>query len=382
MLSIHLSLADCHMSVLLLVGLGAAVGLLGGFFGVGGGWIVTPALNVFGLPMPYAVATGLGYVFGMTCVSGWQHRKYGHMDGRLGSVLGLSMIVGIRVGKQLMTVLEHLGRADPVVRAVYVVFLVGLGSLMLIDYVRTSHSAAPGEDDSTERRRGWLKGIHAGPLLRLPRSGITVSLWPLLGIGLGVGFLSGIMGVGGGFVLMPIMVYVVGTPTAVAVGTSLLCLLIASPFAVLAYSGVGAFVSESVRRVGLGAFLLTGVDPHLLVEAVHRYGRVEFTASGLMIVGALIGAPVGVFAGRVLHGRVLRLLYALMIIAGGIAVALKQFGAETASRSLILFLAVGMCAVILLLTALHAKRTGPDTGGARPGPPPSEETDSSGRAEA
>ncbi len=364
MLSLQLSLSGCHMSVLLLVGLGAAVGLLGGFFGVGGGWIVTPALNVFGMPMPYAVATGLGYVFGMTCVSGWQHRKQGHMEGRLGLALGLSMIAGIRVGKQVMTALERLGRADPVVRTIYIVFLVGLGSLMLVDYVRSSRSAAlSDEDEGVDRRRGWLRGIETRPLVHLPRSGITVSLWPLVGIGLGVGFLSGILGVGGGFVLMPIMVYVVGVPTGIAVGTSLLCLLIASPFAVLAYSGVGVFMAESVREMGLGAFLLTGADPRSLAEAVQRYGRVEFRASGLMIVGALIGSPIGVFAGNILQGRMLRLLYALMIIAGGIAVALKQFGAETLSRSLILFLAVGMCAVILLLTALRSRRSSSSSGG-------------------
>jgi len=360
MLSIHLALSNCHMSVLLLVGLGAAVGLLGGFFGVGGGWIVTPALNVFGMPIPYAVATGLGYVFGMTCVSGWQHRKHGNMEGRLGIVLGVSMIVGIRFGKTAMTALERTGRADPVVRVLYVVFLVGLGSLMLLDCFRTAHSEktdSPGNEVS-DQRPGWLGGIHAAPELYLPRSRITVSIWPLIGIGLGVGFLSGILGVGGGFVLMPIMVYVVGVPTVIAVGTSLLCLLVASPFAVLSYSGVGTFIVDSVHRMGLSSFLLTGADPKQLVAAVHQYGRVEFAASGLMIVGALVGAPIGVFAGHILHGRVLRLLYALMIVAGGVAVAMKQLGAESISRGLILFLACGMCAVILLLTALRSRTSG------------------------
>ena len=351
MFSVYLPLCDCHVSGLLLVGLGAVVGLLGGFFGVGGGWIVTPALNILGMPMPYAVGTGLGYVFGMALVSGWRHRSHGNMEVRLGLGIGIPMVAGVRIGKVAVSWLERQGDADTVIRMVYITFLIGLGAVMVWDYWRKTRRRSRNAPDSGEKnaKPAMFLRVQWPPVIGLPRSGVRISLWVLVGAGLFTGTLAGILGVGGGFLLMPMMAYMMGVPTIVAVGTSLLCLLVSSPFAVMIYCGIPEFARTVLHDSGLTGFL----DPHgvwqALTAAVRESGRVEFGAAGLMILGAIVGAPFGVAAGERVHGRVLRLLYAVMIILGGVSVALKQAGLGGLAKGLILGVAAGMSLLILAL---------------------------------
>jgi len=353
MFAIDLPLCGAQISFLFLLGLGAVVGVLGGFFGVGGGWIVTPCLNIFGLPMTHAVGTGLGCIMGMTCVSSWEHRKRGNIDVRLGLIIGLTMIVGVQFGKKLMMALDQAGKADPVVRGLYIVFLLGLGGFMLWDTFARGRAAESGESGEPSRKQAPLQRLQCRPMVRLPKTGIVVSLWPLLAIGLLAGFLSGILGVGGGFMLMPIMVYLIGVPTVVAVGSSLFCLLLSSPFGVLTYSGALTFIVEGCRELGLFRFLFEGAPLQTLLDTVRAEGRVEFVAAGIMILGAVVGAPIGVYASHVIKGRCLRCLYGVMIILGGVSVTFRQLGLERSARGTIMGAAGGMVCLIIVLTLVR-----------------------------
>jgi len=340
--------------VLLLIGLGAATGILGGFFGVGGGWVITPALNIFGLPMPYAVGTGLAYVFGMALISAWRHRRHGHTALRLAFGIGVPMMAGIQIGKVLVLHLERFGKADSTIRWVYILFLAGLGGAMILEYMLGRRKT--GADEKASRANvPWLARIGWPPVIRMPVAGVDLSLWALMGAGLFTGVLAGVLGVGGGFLLMPMMVYLMGVPTVVAVGTSLVCLVISSPFGVITYSGVLEWIQSA------GSFhevVRTATDWAALVDVFRRYGRVEFGAAGLMVLGAAAGAPVGVWASGLVHGRILRLLYAVMILLGGVSIALKQFGLHAAARLLILGIAVGMSVFIVAAGLVMAARAG------------------------
>jgi uncharacterized membrane protein YfcA len=191
----------------LLFGLGACVGLLGGFFGFGGGWIITPCLNIFGMGMSMAVGTGFGYIMGMSMISTYKHRRHGNLELRLGLVIGLTMMVGVHLGKMLIIALDKGGQTEPIVRVLYIVLLLGLGIYMLKDAL-TVH-----EEDSKSGAKAPLQKFCRKPLVYLPKSDLSISLWPLLGIGLVTGFLAGLLGVGGGFMLVPSMVYLIGVPS-------------------------------------------------------------------------------------------------------------------------------------------------------------------------
>lgn len=280
--------------ILLLLLCGVIVGVLGGFFGVGGGWLVTLFLIIFcGLPEKYAVGTGFGYILGMSLISAWKHRKRGNMEYKLGAALGLPMILGVNIGKRLMVELDKSGKAGPVVQNLYMVMLFSLGMYMLIDSIKELRATTEETGGGDQKANAPLRRLKWGPLLSLKKSGIETPLIPILTIGLAVGVISGLMGVGGGFVLMPIMVYLVGMPTIMAVGTSLLCILYSAPMGVCAYS-----LSEGGSQV-------------------------LFQLSGIMILGAFLGAPLGVWSAGRVHGKSLRLLYSSLTILGGISVGLK-----------------------------------------------------------
>jgi uncharacterized membrane protein YfcA len=278
--------------------------------------------------MPYAVGTGLAYIMGMSSVSAWRHRKSGNIEVKLGLALGLSMLAGVKFGELTMKALAQEGQADFVVRLLYIVMLLSLGLYMMYESirarVRNTRNAEGTPAVAPLQKLPWQPHIDLGT-----DGGASISFWPVAGIGLGAGFLTGILGVGGGFILMPIMIYLIGIPTISAVGTSLMCLLIASPFGVLVY---------------------------------HLNDMVLFKAALLMIGGALIGAPLGVHASHKVHGRNLRLLYAIMITIGGISVILRQVGAELAARIVITSAAGGMAALIMLLTVLANMRSKQESG--------------------
>lgn len=298
--NIYLPISGIEFNILVLVTIGFCVGTLGGFFGVGGAWIVTPALNIFGFSMPFAIGTDLAHIFGKSIIATRKHSKLGNVDWRLGAFSIIGSIIGIEFGKRFVLLLEQQGNVGPVVRWTYMVFLFGLGAYMLYDYYSTvkrqkEHgdeglSEEPAEEATPVALK--LRQVRIPPMIRLPASGIEgISFWIVFVLFLITGFLSGFMGVGGGFILLPALIYLVGCATTVAVGTSLL--------SVCFMSGYGCFTYS-------------------------LSGRTELLAAMIMLIGAAIGAQVGVLATRFVRGYGIRLLFAIMIILAGLSVALKQ----------------------------------------------------------
>ena len=304
--NIYLPISGIEFNLLVLISIGFCVGTLGGFFGVGGAWIVTPALNIFGFNMPFAIGTDLAHIFGKSIIATRKHSKLGNVDFRLGLFSIFGSIIGIEAGKRFVLLLEQAGNVGPVVRWTYMVFLFGLGSYMMYDYYATvkKQKAGPTEVDRIDAHQAEapaeapaavavkLRELNAPPFVSLPASGINrISFWIVFIIFLTTGFLSGFMGVGGGFILLPALIYLLGCPTTVAVGTSLL--------SVCFMSGYGCFTYS-------------------------LSGRTELLAAMIMLIGAAIGAQVGVLATRFVHGYGIRLLFAIMIVLAGCSVALKQ----------------------------------------------------------
>jgi hypothetical protein len=325
---IYLPIAGIHFNALILIGIGFSVGVLGGFFGVGGAWVVTPALNIFGFNMSYAIGTDLAHIFGKSIVATAKHRKMGNVDMKLGLLSIFGSVLGVEVGARMIMWLSALGRtparpggyAGPVVRYTYMVLLFGLGIYMLYDYLtKDKRAAAQAAKMAAAARAGWArepkKGWQLPPMIHFPASGITISFWTVTGIFFFTGWLSGFLGVGGGFIRMPALIYLVGCPTAIAVGTDL--------FSVLFTGAYGCFT------YGLK-------------------GQVEVVAAVIMLIGASVGAQIGVTAVKYIRGYGIRLLFAIMIILAGVSVALKQFGFTGLAGWVVMGAALGMCLVIMV----------------------------------
>ncbi len=317
---IYLPIAGMHFNALILVAIGFAVGVLGGFFGVGGAWVVTPALNIFGFPMAYAIGTDLAHIFGKSIVATAKHRKMGNVDMKLGLLSIVGSVIGVEIGARNVMWLTSKGLAGPVVRYTYMVLLFGLGIYMLYDYAtKDKRAAAQAAKVAAAARSGVApparKAWNLPPMIHFPASGITISFWTVTGVFLFTGWLSGFLGVGGGFIRMPALIYLIGCPTAIAIGTDLFSVLFSGAYGCFTY-GVKA--------------------------------RVEIIAAVLMLFGAAVGAQIGVTAVKYIRGYGIRLLFAIMIILAGSSVALKQFQFNTMAGWVVMCAALGMCLVIII----------------------------------
>ncbi len=316
-LDIYLPVAGIHFNILVLLAIGFSVGILGGFFGVGGAWVVTPALNIFGFPMAYAIGTDLAHIFGKSIVATKKHRKMGNVDVKMGLLSIVGSVIGVEIGAQNVMWLTKQGIAGPVVRYSYMALLFGLGLYMLYDYFtkdrRKAKQALLAESGlEPDGKKKWI----LPPVINFPVSGVQASLWLILGVFFFTGWLSGFLGVGGGFIRMPALIYLIHCPTAIAVGTDL--------FSVVFTGAYGCFTYA-------------------------LKGRVEIIAALIMLCGAAVGAQIGVAAIKYIHGYGIRLLFAIMIILAGISVTLKQIGLTTAAAYVVMGAALGMCLVIILL---------------------------------
>lgn len=317
MLAVYMPSAGVEVHAAVLVAIGFGVGVLAAFFGMGGGWIVTPTLNILGFPVAHAIGTELANI---TCQSGVavvKHRKMGNIEFRLGLCVGLFMAVGVELGKRVIACLTRLGLADRAVRWAYIVFLTGLGGYMLYENLRTRRRAADpsglGRDAGADRA-GILTRLRLPPMITLRTCGVSVSIWILAALGIAIGFLAGLIGCGGGFALVPAFVYLMGIPTVVAVGTSLLCVMISG---------------------GYGAFTY-GMD-----------GFVEFYAVAWLVAGSLVGTQFGAASVRYVRGRGIRLLYSLMLLLAATGVLMKQLSLKTPALVVTLGGALAMCFVII-----------------------------------
>ncbi|MFZ0453297.1 MAG: sulfite exporter TauE/SafE family protein [Ignavibacteriaceae bacterium] len=301
--SIYLPIVGIHFNVLILILIGFCVGVIAGFFGEGGGWFVTPALNIFGFPMAYAIGTCLSNIFGQSLGAAKKHHKMGNMDWKLGLISVIVSIIGFEAGSQVVLSLEKSGNAGLIIRWCYVLFLSGLGGFMFYDYFVLQKKQLKSEDETFNisvdklppgrtKIAEKLYEIKIPPMISFPISKIeSVSLWIIIVIFLFTGFFSGLLGIGGGFIIMPTLVYLIGLPTIIAVGTTLITVLFSSAF--------GCFI-----------------------YAIN--GKVEIIAALVLLAGASIGAQIGATAVKYIKGYGIRLLFAIMIIFAGLSVITEQ----------------------------------------------------------
>jgi len=317
-----LPVAGLKFNVLLLLLIGFTVGVCGGFFGIGGAWIVTPALNIFGFPMPYAIGTDLAHMGGKSIVSTIRHGKFGNVDVRLAVSMIVGTTVGMELGAKLVMALERAGMAESVIRKLYVAFLALIGSYVLYDYIshtrrekkaaRAPEGAKPPVGSTLAQR---LQRIRVPPMIHFPASNITCSLWLPVLIGFVTGVVAAVLGVGGGFIRMPALIYLMGCPTLVAVGTDL--------FEVMITGAYGAFTY--------------GIK-----------GRVDLIAAMWMLAGAAVGAQMGTIAVKYVRGYAIRLLFAVTIFVACASVLAKQLEYQLVSSVLILTAGIAISLVILV----------------------------------
>ena len=249
---IYLPIAEVSVNAFLLLGLGGLVGVLSGMFGVGGGFLMTPLLFFIGIPPAVAVATEANQIVASSFSGVLAHLRRKTVDFKMGTVLMLGGLLGAAIGVVLFNHLKSLGQVDLLVKLCYVVFLGIIGGLMFFESLRairrTSRNVAP---PKKSRQRGWVQKL---PLkIRFRTSGLYISIIPPLIVGVFVGILAAIMGVGGGFIMVPAMIYILGMPTKVVVGTSLYQIIFVTAFTTLLHATTNYTVD-----VALAVLLLVG----------------------------------------------------------------------------------------------------------------------------
>jgi uncharacterized protein len=290
---IYLPIAEMSVNLFVLLGMGAAVGFLSGMFGVGGGFLITPLLIFYNIPPAVAVATGANQVIASSFSGALAHYKRKAIDFKLGSVLLFGGIIGSSVGAWIFASLRRLGQLDIVVSILYVVFLSVVGGLMLTESVRTWRQRKLGANVDL-RQPGQHNWVHRLPLkMRFKVSKLYVSAIPVMALGAFIGLLSAIMGVGGGFIMVPAMIYLLKVPTNVVIGTSL--------FQIIFVTAYTTFIQATANQT------------------------VDIVLAVLLMLGGVIGAQYGASAGQRLRGEQLRALLALLVLAVGLRLAFGLF---------------------------------------------------------
>lgn len=292
-MQIYLPIAEISINALLLLSLGGAVGFLSGMFGIGGGFLMTPLLIFSGIPPAVAVATEANQIVASSVSGALGQWRRGNVDIKMGTVLLAGGIVGAVVGVYLVQVLRTVGQIDLIIALCYVSFLGIIGALMLIESLNAIRKTRKGIPSSLAKP-GQHNWIHNLPFkLRFTRSKLYISAIPPMLIGLLVGLLAAIMGVGGGFIMVPAMIYLLRVPTNIVVGTSLFQIV---------------FVTALVT----------------ILHATENQ-TVDVVLALLLMTGGVIGAQFGVRAGQKLQGEQLRAFLAIMVLAVCLRVAYTLF---------------------------------------------------------
>ena len=282
-MNLYLPIAEMSVSVFVMLGMGASVGFLSGLFGVGGGFLLTPLLMFAGIPTAVAVGTAPAQVVASSVSGALAQWRRGNVDIKLGSILVLGGVIGSFVGVHLVSVLRRSGQFDVFVSLTYVTLLGVVGVLMLIESLRTLQRAKAGGSSSL-RRSGQHNWSHGLPFkMRFQRSKLYISALPPMMLGAFVGLLAAIMGVGGGFLIVPAMIYLLHVPTNVVVGTS--------QFQIIFVTAVTTILNATNSQ------------------------SVDVVLALLLMIGGVIGAEIGAAAGERLRGEQLRFLLALLVLA-------------------------------------------------------------------
>ena len=280
---IYLPIAEISVNMFIIFGMGGAVGFLSGLFGVGGGFLLTPLLIFSGIPPVVAVATVSTQVVASSTSGALVYWRRRMIDGKLATILLLSGIIGTAIGVMIFSYLRRLGQLDLIVSLSYVTFLGAVGGLMLAESVRAILNTRAGRP-APLRKPGQHNWVHGLPLkVRFKRSRLYVSAIPVVALGVGIGILGALLGIGGGFLIVPALIYILRVPTNMVVGTSLVQI-------------VGTMAVAAV----LHAVTSQSVDAILAI---------------ILMVGGVIGAQFGARIGQNMRGDQLRALLALLVLA-------------------------------------------------------------------
>lgn len=289
-MSVYLPIAGLSIDVLLLIGLGAMVGVVSGMFGVAGGFLLTPLLVMVGIPAPVAVGTVINQVVGASASAAFTQWRRGNVDVMMALVLVLGGLAGSAAGVWLFGVLRQLGQIDVFLRLSYVALLGTLGSLMVIESIRSwLRQRNPLRARRKLHAHTWIHGLPFKMKFRASR--LYISIFAPVVIGIVVGALSGLMGVGGGFVIMPALIYLLNMPTTMAIGTSLMQITLVS---------INVTMLQAIGNQTVDVFLAL-----------------------ILVIGGAAGAQLGTRFGSMLRGEHLRGLLGLIVLAVGIEVALE-----------------------------------------------------------
>lgn len=288
-MQIYLPIADLPVNIFLVLGMGLAVGFISGMFGIGGGFLMTPLLIFIGISPAVAVASVTSHIAASSCTGAITYWRKRALDMALAMMLLSAGIIGTACGVWLFTMLRALDQLDLMIGLSYVTLLTLVGGMMIHESVRAELRARKGMP-ATLRRPGSHNWVHGLPLkMRFKRSKIYVSAIPVWGIGFIIGFIGAILGIGGGFLLVPMLIYFLRVPTATVIGTSMILTLITMASATVMHAATNH-----------------------LVDAVLAL---------ILMVGGVIGAQFGARTGQRMRGERLRLLLGLLVFAVGLRFA-------------------------------------------------------------
>ena len=288
-MQIYLPIAEVSVNAFLLLGLGGLVGVLSGMFGVGGGFLMTPLLFFIGIPPAVAVATEANQIVASSFSGVLAHLKRKTVDIKMGIVLQVGGLIGATIGIQLFNYLKSMGQVDLLVKLSYVVFLGVVGGLMFIESLNALLKSRKGNAVPARRKHNW---VHNLPFkMKFRASGLYISAIPPLLVGVAVGVLAAIMGVGGGFIMVPAMIYLLGMPTKTVIGTSLFQITFLAGFTTL-------------------------------MQAIENQ-TVDFVLALVLMVGGVIGAQIGSRLGQKLNADTLRLLLAALVLLVSAKIAVE-----------------------------------------------------------
>lgn len=292
-MEVYLPIAELPVDMMMILGMGAAVGFISGMFGIGGGFLMTPLLIFIGIPPAVSVATISSQIAASSLTGALTYWRRGALDFKLGMVLLFGGLLGTFLGVLFFNAMRRVGQLETVIVLSYVTLLGTIGFLMLIESLRAILLSKRGVPSRRRMagRHAWYEGL---PLkMRFHRSGLYISIIPLLVMAITIGFAGAVLGIGGGFILVPALIYIFRVPGAVVVGTSLFQTL----FSMLAATMLHAMTNHSVD----------------IVLAI------------LLIIGGVFGAQFGARAGARLRGEYFRLLLAALVFGVGLRFALDVF---------------------------------------------------------
>jgi uncharacterized membrane protein YfcA len=294
-------ISHSHINPIYLVVIGFLIGVLGGFFGVGGSFIAGPALRAVGIDWNFAVGTDLAHIVGKSVVAAKRHRALGNVDLRLGLIMAIGTIAGAEIGAQLIEVFKRQGNVNFVVSMVSIVIYASISVFMIWESWKTLRAVkrrggqtprGKADESAFSNVTRAIHRLRVPPMIELPESGITVSLWLILFVAFIGGLFSGFLGGGAGYIRMPSMVYILGVPTHLAVGTDLFEIIISASY---------------------------GTFTHALK------GNVDILIALVMNTGAAVGAQLGAVSTQYFAGPKIRLAFVPLPLIGAIIVIYTLF---------------------------------------------------------